>query len=138
MELDLQQLAACFNQLDESTDIETSLAIFPHGYQSFDDYLELLHLANLLLEDLNYTGVYQLASFHPEYLFAGSDKNDASNFTNRSPYPMLHLIREDSLERAIASYENIEQVPQDNINRLQAIGYQAMQQTLNKIMQQES
>lgn len=136
LEQHLQQLADCFVKLDENRNIETSLIIFPHNYQQFDDYLELLYLANLLLEDLNYAGSYQLASFHPFYLFEGSTEDDASNFTNRSPYPMLHILRESSLEKAIASYENIEQVPQTNIKTLQQIGYQAMQQTLQKITQE--
>ncbi len=131
----LQQLADCFMKLDAAKDIETSLLIFPQAYQQFDDYLDLLYLADLLLQDLHYTGTYQLASFHPQYLFQGSSEDDASNFSNRSPYPMLHLLRESSLEKAIASYKNIDQVPQHNINKLKQIGYTAMQQTLKKIMQ---
>lgn len=137
LEQHLQQVADCFTKLDKTKGIETSLVIFPHSYQRFDDYLELLYLANLLLEDLDYSGIYQLASFHPRYLFEGSTEQDASNFSNRSPYPMLHVIREGSLEKAIASYENIEQVPQININTLQQIGYLAMQQTLKKIKQED-
>ena len=136
MQQHLQQLADCFTKLDAAKDIETSLLIFPQAYQQFDDYLELLYLADLLLQDLHYTGTYQLASFHPQYLFQGSSEDDASNFSNRSPYPMLHLLRESSLEKAIASYENIDQLPQHNINKLQQIGYQAMQQTLKKITQE--
>lgn len=136
MQQHLQQLAEYFTKLDAAKDIETSLLIFPQAYQQFDDYLDLLYLANLLLQDLHYTGTYQLASFHPQYLFQDSSEDDASNFSNRSPYPMLHLLRESSLEKAIASYENIDQVPQNNINKLQQIGYQAMQQTLKKIMQE--
>lgn len=137
MEQHLQQAADCFTRLDEHCEIETSLIIFSHAYQQFDEYLELLYLANLLLAELGYSGIYQLASFHPRYLFADSTEDDASNFSNRSPYPMLHVLRESSLEKAIAGYENIEQVPQNNINTLRQIGYAAMQQTLKKIMQQD-
>ena len=132
----LQQLADCLSTLDKTKDIETSLLIFPDNYQQFDDYLELLYLANSLLEDLNYSGIYQLASFHPDYLFDGSSENDAANFSNRSPYPMLHLLRESSLEKAIAAYKDIDQVPQNNIDRLQQIGYPNMQKTLKKIIQE--
>jgi uncharacterized protein len=135
LEQHLHQLADCFAQLDEDSRIETSLIIFPQAYEKFDDYLELLHLADLLLEDLNYTGTYQLASFHPDYLFDGSSEDDASNFTNRSPYPMLHLLRESSIEKAVASYDGIDDVPQNNIKKLQQIGYPAMQQLLESIMQ---
>ena len=129
----LQQLADCFARLDDSTNIETSLLIYPDAYQAFDNYLDLLDIANQLLEDLHYTGSYQLASFHPDYRFAGSAENDASNFSNRSPCPMLHVIRESSLEKAIANYPNIEQVPENNIKKLQEIGYQEMQKKLKII-----
>jgi hypothetical protein len=133
----LHQLADGFSKLDKTTNIETSLLIYPDAYQKFDDYLEFLHLANLLLEDLNYSGIYQLASFHPDYRFADSAENDASNFSNRSPYPMLHLIRESDLEKAISSYSanysNIEQVPENNIKKLRDIGYKEMQEKLKKL-----
>jgi hypothetical protein len=133
----LQQLADCFARLDAisntSTDIETSLLIYPDAYQTFDNYLELLDIANQLLEDLHYTGIYQLASFHPYYRFAGSAENDASNFSNRSPHPMLHVIRESSLEKAISSYPNIAHVPENNIKKLREIGYKEMQTKLKNI-----
>lgn len=135
IEQHLHQLADCFNRLDDTADIETSLLIFPEGYDQFDDYLELLHFSNLLLEDLNYAGIYQLASFHPAYLFEGSTEDDVSNFTNRSPYAMLHIIRENSLEKAIANYPDVELVPENNIKKLQDIGYKKMQQILNDILQ---
>ena len=137
MEQHLQQLADCFKQLDSTLDIETSLLIFPGSYPSFDKYLELLHLSNLLLDDLRYTGVYQLASFHPAYCFENSDDDDAANFTNRSPYPMLHIIRESSVEKAIAGYKDIEQVPLRNVNTLRALGYRKMENTLQEILQTE-
>ena len=133
MEFHLQQLADGFAQLDNATGIETSLLIYPDAYQQFEDYLELLDFANQLLDDLNYAGTYQIASFHPDYRFEGSTEDDASNFTNRSPYPMLHLIREADLEKAIASYPNIEQVPENNIRRLRDIGFEEMQKKLDGI-----
>ena len=129
----LHQLADSFSKLDNTTNIETSLLIYPDAYQKFDDYLELLHFANSLLEELNYSGVYQLASFHPDYRFAGSTEDDASNFSNRSPYPMLHLIREKDLEKAIANYPNVEQIPENNIKKLREIGYREMQRKLKKL-----
>jgi len=135
MEQHLQQLADSFKQLDSVTDIETSLLIFPESYPSFDDYLELLHLSNLLLDDLRYTGVYQIASFHPAYCFENSDEDDAANFTNRSPYPMLHIIRESSVEKAVASFEGIEQVPERNVSTLRELGYRKMEKTLQQILQ---
>lgn len=138
LEQHLHQLADSFAKLDETGDIETSLIIFPQAYDNFDDYLELLELANLLVEELNYAGIYQLASFHPQYQFADSTEDDASNFTNRSPYPMLHLLRESSIEKAVASYRNIEDIPNNNIKKLQQLGYAAMQQMLKNIMEEKS
>ena len=134
-EQDLQELAVCFSILENKVEVETILLIFPESYRSFDDYLELLYLANLLLDDLNFSGIYQLASFHPEYHFEGSEINDASNFSNRSPYPMLHILRENSVERAIKSYNHIERIPQNNVKNLQAIGFDVMQQTLKDIQE---
>ena len=131
----LLQLSECFSLLDEQAEIETSLLIFPQSYREFDDYLELVHLASLLLEDLGYSGTYQLASFHPDYLFADSAEDDASNFSNRSPYPMLHILRESSIEKAVLSYRDIEQLPQANVKKLRQIGIENMQQKLDHIMQ---
>ncbi len=129
----LQQLAESFARLDNNEGIETSLLIYPDAYENFDNYLELLDFANHLLDDLNYTGIYQIASFHPDYRFAGSEDNDASNFSNRSPYPMLHLIRESSLEKAIANYPNSEQIPENNIKKLRKTGYKKMQEKLKTL-----
>ena len=130
----LQSLSDACTELDSSAAVETSLLIFPEAYQRFDDYLDFLELTNRLLEELNYTGIYQLASFHPDYLFEGSTEEDASNFTNRSPYPMLHLIRESSIEKAVSHYPNIEQVPENNIKKLQEIGFKKMQQMIDTIL----
>ncbi|MBE9559998.1 MAG: DUF1415 domain-containing protein [Proteobacteria bacterium] len=133
LEQHLRSLAECFTTLDGSPEIETSLIIFPEDYQAFDDYLELLYLSNELLSDLAYVGTYQLASFHPDYVFEGSSEDDAANFTNRSPYPMLHLIREHSLEKAISHYPDVEQVPENNIKKLREIGYERMKKRLEEI-----
>ena len=135
IEQDLQELAVCFSILENKVEVETILLIFPQAYKPFDNYLELLYLANLLLDDLNLSGIYQLASFHPEYHFEGSDLNDASNFSNRSPYPMLHILREKSVERAIKSYNHVEKIPEINVKNLQAIGFDVMQQTLKDIQE---
>lgn len=133
MEQHLQQLADCFARLDGTAEIETSLMIYPDAYQNFDNYLDMLDMSNRLLEDLNFTGTYQIASFHPDYRFEGSAEDDASNFSNRSPYPMLHLIRESGLEKAIDSYPDVDQIPENNIKKLQQIGYEEMQEKLKNI-----
>lgn len=133
IEQDLQELAVCFSILDNKVTIETILLVLPNRYKNFDDFLELLYLANLLLDDLNLSGIYQLASFHPEYHFEGSDIDDVSNYSNRSPYPMLHILRERSVERAVKGYRHIEKIPQDNIKNLRKIGFTEMQQILKDI-----
>ncbi len=130
----LHALADGFTLLDQSSSIETSLLIFPSAYAKFEDYLELLLLANLLLDDLNYAGTYQLASFHPNYQFDGTTEEDASNFSNRSPYPMLHILRESSVEKAIEHYENIDDVPEINIQKLKDMGYESMNLSLQNIL----
>lgn len=112
----LTQLLAACKQLDEQENIETTLLILPEGFDDFYDYLDLVDAANTVLEEADYEGVYQLASFHPKYLFAGSNEMDAANYTNRSPYPMLHLLRESSIEGALEHYpHNPEDIPDRNI-----------------------
>ncbi len=101
-------------RLDEEK-IETTLLIFSKGFPVFDDYLELVELAEKLLKQEGYEGIYQVAGFHPLYAFAGSPVDDAANYTNRSIYPMLHLLREDSVEQALLKYPNPEQIPERNI-----------------------
>lgn len=103
-------------RLDKELDIETSFLIFPNAFQQFDDYLEAVSLAEHLLEEKGYTGVYQLASFHPLYRFADSVQDDAADYTNRAIYPMLHLLRESSVERAVAHYKNPENIPRHNVD----------------------
>lgn len=101
--------------LDESTAIETTLLIFTQGFTSFDDYLDLISLAEQTLRHYQYEGVYQVASFHPLYCFEGEEKDDAANYTNRSPYPMLHLLREESIEKALEKYPDPDSIPERNI-----------------------
>jgi len=114
------------DRLDQDPDIETSLLIFSKGFWQFDVFLDLLELAGQLLIDRGYEGVYQLASFHPEYCFEGRGEDDPANYTNRAPYPTLHLIREASLARALASYPNPEEIPERNIAMTRDLGLQKM------------
>lgn len=103
-------------RLDNDPAIETSFLIFPNAFQQFDDYLDLISLAEELLKRKGYEGIYQVASFHPLYLFANSDENDPANYTNRSIYPMLQLLREESIDKALANYKDPESIPARNIN----------------------
>ena len=103
-------------RLDQDKKIETSFLIFPNSFSDFNEYLLLVSEAEKLLVQKGYEGIYQLATFHPLYRFADSLENDAANFTNRSVYPMLHLLREESIEKALENYENPESIPKRNIN----------------------
>ena len=102
-------------RLDKEKEIETTLLIFPNAFQLFDDYLVVVELAEKLLIKNKYEGVYQVASFHPLYQFAGSPIDDAANYTNRAVYPMLHLLREESIEKALLRYPEPEEIPERNI-----------------------
>lgn len=103
-------------RLDNDPSIETSFLIFPNAFQQFDDYLDLVSLAEKKLKKTGYEGIYQVASFHPLYLFANSNENDPANYTNRSIYPMLQLLREASIDKALANYKDPESIPVRNIN----------------------
>ena len=118
------------DRLDTDADIETTLLIYAEGFTAFDDYLDFLELAETLLMEQGYEGVYQLASFHPDYCFDGAKLNDPANYTNRSPYPMLHLLRETSIERAVSSYLHPEDIPQRNIGLTRELGLAKMQALL--------
>jgi hypothetical protein len=118
----LQALISQCQQLDTNKTIETTLVIYPNAYAGFQQFLELLGLAEELLVAQGYEGIYQLASFHPHYQFAEANINDAANYTNRSPYPMLHLLRETSVQRAIAEHPDVDSIPQRNINYATALG----------------
>ena len=115
MQQHLEDLIIEAEHLDSQPDTETTLIIFSAAYTEFDDFLDMLAIAEAVLIEQGYEGVYQLASFHPDYCFADADSDDAANYTNRSPYPMLHLIREASIERVLANYPDPEQIPERNI-----------------------
>lgn len=101
---------------------DTSLLVHPYALQNFADYNDFLDVADELLESLGLDGVLQIASFHPHYQFAESAADDMANFTNRSPYPMLHLLREDSVARAVAAFPDPEAIFERNIDTLTSLG----------------
>jgi hypothetical protein len=126
----LEALIVEAEHLDHHPDSETSLLIFSDGYQDFYDFLDLVAIAEDVLIDQDYEGVYQLASFHPDYCFADSKPDDAANYTNRSPYPMLHIIREASIEKALTKYPNPEQIPERNMQLTRKLGLEKLQTLL--------
>ncbi len=113
----------------EASVLDTTLLIHPQVLTAFLDYNDFLGVANETVEGLGFDGVVQIASFHPAYQFADTACGDVTNFTNRSPYPMLHLLREASVRRAVASFPdapNIYQRNLDTMRRLGAAGWTAL------------
>ncbi|MES2769309.1 MAG: DUF1415 domain-containing protein [Bdellovibrionota bacterium] len=109
------------NQTDVSI-TDTTLLIHPEVLQNFLDYNQFLDVVESALVALDLEGTLQVASFHPQYQFAGTSADDISNFTNRSPYPILHLLREESISKAVDSYPDAESVPDKNIDTMNKLG----------------
>mgnify|MGYP002651733630 FL=1 len=128
VDIALEELVAEFEWLDAHLEAETSLLVFPTLFKSFDHYLDFVELAEQLLEQLGYEGVYQLATFHPDYCFADADPDEAANYSNRSPHPMIHVLREASVERAIEFYGDTAAIPERNITYLTEMGQDALEQ----------
>ena len=123
----LEALKTELEELENKTDIETSLIIFENDFKDFNDYLDLVKKAERLLTKEDYDGIYQIASFHPDYCFDGTEEDDAANYTNRSIYPMLHILREESLTKALSLFPNPEEIPHKNIDFARQKGLQYMQ-----------
>ena len=118
----LSQLLEELALLDKQLDIHTTLLIFPQGFANFENYLDMLELADTLIAQSGYCGIYQLASFHPDYCFDGEEQNDPANYTNRSPYPILHILRESTIEAALKRYPQPESIPENNIAKARELG----------------
>lgn len=114
---ELQLLAAA-----DPEAVDTTLLVHPQVLGDFLDYNDFLDLADAALEELGLEGVLQIASFHPQYQFEGTEPDDAENLSNRSPHPTLHLLREDSVDRAVASFPEAEMIYERNIQSLRALG----------------
>ncbi len=103
--------------------VDTTIIIHPNVLADFEDYNEFLDVADAALEDMDLDGILQVASFHPDYQFADTHKNDIENYTNRSPYPSLHLLREDSVERAVEAFPEAADIFEKNIDTLRTLGH---------------
>jgi hypothetical protein len=99
-------------------ELETTLVVLPEALPEFLEFNQFLGLAEQLLIDSGWQGVFQIASFHPHYQFDGTLPDAAENLTNRSPYPVLHLLREESLAKAVAAYPDTQAIPERNIQRM--------------------
>lgn len=126
----LQVLQTELELLNADPSVETTLLIHPAVLQDFYDFNDFLDCADSLLVDMELEGIYQLASFHPDYQFGGTRPGDAENYTNRAPYPVLHLLREESLERVIADYPDVDDIPERNIALMNRLGQDKLEALL--------
>lgn len=128
---DLMQALESLTRTPESQ-TDTTLLIHPGVLTDFSDYNDFLDVADAVLEATGLAGTIQIASFHPHYCFADVEAEDITNFTNRSPFPMLHLLRESSIERGVAAYPDTEEIVQRNLATLRNLGldgWRALQAT---------
>jgi len=102
--------------------VDTTMLIHPRVLGDFEDFNDFLELADAAVEDLDLDGVLQVASFHPRFQFADTEPDDVTNATNRSPYPTLHLLREDSVDRAVAAFPEAEAIFERNMETLEKLG----------------
>ncbi len=121
--------------LRESPEIATTLVIFYRCGNDFDDYLDILGMAERLLDASGFSGEFQLASFHPDYLFEGEDPDDASHYTNRSPWPVLHIIREKDIEEAMKNKDESSAIYERNMRKAASLGSQHLAQLLASLRQ---
>jgi hypothetical protein len=103
-------------------EIDTTLLIHPYVLHDFLDYNDFLEAADAVVEELELEGVLQVASFHPQYQFEGTAPDDITNYTNRSPYPILHLLREASVDAAVAAFPDAELIFEKNIETMKQLG----------------
>jgi hypothetical protein len=113
--------------------VETTLLMHPNALADFLDYNDFLATADALVRELGLEGVVQIASFHPQYQFAGTKPNAVENFTNRSPYPMLHLLREESVSEVNCDPESLADIPERNIETLRALGRERILELLEAV-----
>lgn len=127
LEEELQRLAA-----GDPAAVETTLLVHPHVLSDFADYNDFLDEADTTVAALGLEGVIQVASFHPDYCFAGSTPDDIANATNRSPYPMLHLLRESSIDEAVEAMPDTESICAANIETMRSLGEEGWEELLER------
>jgi len=119
-----------FKRLDDSPEIETTLVIIHKQLSDFESFNQTLDTIDEMLEQHGWSGIFQVASFHPQYQFADTEIDDRENWTNRSPYPIFHILRESSLELAIEKFPSIDDLPQQNIKTMNTLSSQIFAQVL--------
>ena len=111
----------------DPAELDTTLLIHPQAMTDFLDFHFFLGEVDALIRNLGHEGVFQIASLHPQYEFAGSEADDIANFTNRSPYPTLHLLRESSIDRAVAAFPDAADIFERNIETMERLGHEGWQ-----------
>ncbi|MFZ6767480.1 DUF1415 domain-containing protein [Undibacterium sp. Di26W] len=111
---------------------ETTLLIHPMTLNDFLDFNDFLDVADGLLEEVELDGQLQIASFHPDYQFAGTEPDDIENYTNRAPFPTLHLLREDSIDKAVLAFPEAEQIYEKNMDTMRELGHEGWRRLFSK------
>lgn len=135
-----EQLLEDLNQeLDEllalsAEERDTALLIHPYVLEDFLDYWDFIEIAEGLIAEKELEGIIQIATFHPDYQFEGTELESPENYSNRSPYPMLHLLREESVDQAIDSHPDPEGIPDRNVAHLRSLGQEQLQQLRDDLL----
>lgn len=127
----LQELLFLFES--PASSVETTILIHPHVLTDFSKYNDFLGWIEEILPETGLEGIIQVASFHPDYQFGDAPVNDLGNFTNRSPFPMLHLLRESSIAWAVANHPDVAQVPERNKLLMHELGIEGLQRLMDKL-----
>ena len=133
----LDELSTELLHLVKNEDVSTTLIIYSSTatLDKFESYLDFLDIANELLIESGYEGVFQIASFHPDYCFEGEKADAPSNYTNRSPYPIIHILRESSIDVALTHVADASKIPERNISYANKLGLTKLQQRLARCRQ---
>lgn len=135
----LMDLEAELNTLTQAdpAEIDTTLLILPHALDDFLEYNDCLFFADRMLKQLRVEGELQIASFHPRYQFEGSEADDIENYTNRAPYPILHLLREASIERAVDAFPDAADIYERNQDTLRRLGLEGWEKWMSEASEDE-
>lgn len=126
------ELMLKLEELRNTNKEETAILLIP-GLVDFDEYLDVFYAAEQMLYESDYFEKFQLASFHPDYQFEGSERSAISNYTNRSPYAMIHILAVDDVTKAVDAHPNVNRIPEDNIQKLEEMGETELSSILKEI-----